>query len=807
MDTNNQPQDVFFALDIGTRSVIGVIGIQDENELVRVLDIESIEHPKRAMIDGQIEDIAQVSKIAASVKARLEERLGYQLTRVNVAAAGRALRTHKSVGELDLNRDSVIDASTIRSLETVAIAKANEELVAELSTSSQFFCVGYSVMKYYLDDYQISTLLGHKGNQCKVEMIVTFLPNEVVESLYSAMNMIDLQVESLTLEPIAAMNAVIPSELRGLNLALVDIGAGTSDIAISNHGSVVAYAMATVAGDEITETLTKKYIVDFETAENMKQSLSLNTADVTFTDILGSEYVIPASDIVETVKPALEHLCNVICDKIIEVNEVAPSAVFLVGGASKIPYICGLVAERLGIDAKKVAVGGNKPLKKTVVSDCDIFSPEFVTPIGIAVTAAKSVSSEDLVVTVNDNKVTLFHRSGVTVMDLLLSCGYRYSQMLGTSGKNLIYTLNGEKKIMRGTHPSPAMITVNGKTTSLFMPVNGGDVITIDPAVSGVDAEVTVKDIVSGVFGFEISLNGKQFTVGTRIMRNSIPLNQNDVIYHGDNIYSVVLRNIFDLCDYLNLDIDAFTFKVGNNVVNGGYTLVEGDCVSYSENVDIDTPKIAEADEQSDEQFLEQAVSEVFQEIAEVEETIDEVIENITQNDETIPSTVEQAPFVEEISDDTLEDIEMEKQRTASSRAVNEINDMLMKQRVDRRVNAPVPPVKQVSTTSPTIPVVEQQTAVPTPLPTLSTPVVSPVKLDEPDPTDNPILITLNGQSTTLYPKVDGSPYLFLDMLNLVNIDPSKPQGNIVLKHNGEEASFMTPVLGGDIIDIHWSRS
>lgn len=798
MDTNIQPQDVFFALDIGTRSVIGVIGVLDQNELVRILDIESIEHPKRAMIDGQIEDIAQVSKIAAEVKARLEERLGYKLNRVNVAAAGRALKTHKSVGVLELNRDSVIDASTIRSLETVAITKANEELVAENDRATQFFCVGYSVMKYYLDDYQISTLLGHKGEQCKVEMIVTFLPNEVVESLYSAMNMIDLQVESLTLEPIAAMNAVIPSELRGLNLALVDIGAGTSDIAISNDGSVVAYAMATVAGDEITETLTKKYIVDFETAEGMKQSLSLNAADINFVDILGSEYTVSATEVFETVKPALEHLCNVICDKIIEVNEVSPSAVFLVGGASKIPYICGLVADRLGIDQKKVAVGGNKPLKKTVVSDCDIFSPEYVTPIGIAVTAAKAVSSEDLVVTVNDNKVTLFHRSGVTVMDLLLSCGYRYSQMLGTSGKNLIYTLNGEKKIVRGTHPSPAMITVNGKTTSLFMPVNGGDVINIDPAVSGADAEITVKDIVSGSFGFDILLNGKVFTVGTRIMRNSIPLTQNDVIYHGDVIYTIVIRNVFDLCEYLNLDIDSLTFKCGEREINGGYTFNSGDAISYTE-------KTAKTVEEQEMEMLEEAIIDVFEEIAEMGETIDEVIEDISEAVETAPAELVEEPVFEPIAEPVVEQItaEEERARTAASRAVNEINDMLMKQRVERKVQAPVTP-PPTPTPAPTA--VEMPVA-PTP------PVASVAQSEPPAPEPAPVtmgaelMITLNGHSTTLYPKVDGSPYLFLDMLNLVNIDPSKPQGNIVLKHNGEEASFMTPVLNGDTINIHWDRA
>lgn len=738
-----QPQDTFFALDIGTRSVIGVIGII-ENDLVRILDIESIDHPKRAMIDGQIEDIEQVSKIANLVKSNLEKRQGFRLTRVNVAAAGRALKTIISKGELQLNRDSVIDISIVRSLETDAITKANAEILNEHQDNihSQFFCVGYSVMKYYLDDYVISTLIGHKGDTAKVEMIVTFLPNEVVESLYSAMNGIELQVESLTLEPIAAMNAVIPQELRSLNLALVDIGAGTSDIAISNNGSVVAYAMATIAGDEITEIITKEYLVDFETAEKMKHDLSLNTADISYEDVLGNEYTIPTAEVFKTVIPALEHLTNVVCEKILEVNGTSPSAVFLVGGASKIPSICKLVAKKLSIDEKKVAVGGNKPLKKTIVSDCDVFNPEFVTPLGIIITAVKSVTDGDLIVTVNGERVTLFHRAGVTMMDLLLSAGFRYNQMLGTSGKSLIYTLNDEKKICRGTYPTPATLSVNGETSSLFMPINGGDEVIIEPAISGKDASLKVCDIVSGNYDIPIQLNEKPFTVGTRIMRKDLPLTGIDKIYQNDIIYTIELRNIFDLCDYLKLDIDKNIFSANGEVVNGGYTFKYDDAIHYAKQIE----KIAPLEEIVN--ISEKAIDHPVIDDIETAKTIE--IQEITK-------IVEIAEVPEK---DIVTETEIVKPAKHGHSAV-EINDILMHQRVRDKVSTGG--------------------------------IFSTV-----------IQITLNGSKVELEPKVDNSPYLFFDMLNLVNIDPSKPEGDIVLKHNNEEATFMSPVNNGDTIDIYW---
>ena len=94
--TKRKPQDssMTFALDIGTRSIIGVVG-RVVDERFQVLAVEKEEHGKRAMLDGQIEDIAQVAKVARRVTERLEEKLGCTLERVCVAAAGRALRTEK----------------------------------------------------------------------------------------------------------------------------------------------------------------------------------------------------------------------------------------------------------------------------------------------------------------------------------------------------------------------------------------------------------------------------------------------------------------------------------------------------------------------------------------------------------------------------------------------------------------------------------------------------------------------------------------------------------------------------------------
>lgn len=228
-----QANDVVFALDIGTRSIIGMVGVVEDRK-VKIIAIEKEEHTERAMMDGQIENIEKVSSLADRVKKRLENKTNIQLSRVCVAAAGRALRTKRADYELELPGTQLIDDEIISRLEAGAITKAEETFDAENQAQEdfrRFYLVGYTVCQYFLDQYMISSLKDHRGRQLKVDLIATFLPSEVVESLYTTMNKIGLEVASLTLEPIAAINAAIPENIRLLNLVMVDIGAGTSDIA------------------------------------------------------------------------------------------------------------------------------------------------------------------------------------------------------------------------------------------------------------------------------------------------------------------------------------------------------------------------------------------------------------------------------------------------------------------------------------------------------------------------------------------------------------------------------------------------
>lgn len=575
MDDNQ----MIFALDIGTRSVIGVVCAQQE-EMFRVLCVESTEHTERAMIDGQIEDIDKTARVARIVKRSIEQKLGVELKDVHVAAAGRILRTQRAAFEMEMG-DLPINRKQMFTLESRAVQRAFEELMQSRQDEIGFCCAGYSVTQYSLDGYTFSTLLGHRGKKARVEIIASFLPDEVIESLYTTMEKTGLRVASVTLEPIAAMNAVIPQELRLLNIALVDIGAGTSDIAISNQGSVVAYTMSTVAGDEITEQAMREFLVDFATAERLKREAGLEENEsLRYTDILGSSYEVSREEFLQKIGPAVQQLAESITQKVLEANGGPPTATFLVGGGSRTPGLRKAVAAALGVDEKKVAVGGINYIKRSVEADEEYLSVEYATPVGIAITAIQSGDQREMTVQLNGKPVRMLNNSTLRVVDVLMRGGYEYRRIMGHSGQPLIFTLNGEEQKLRGGIPKLARIEVNGAPAGITSPVQEGDKILFQPAQDGADAAALVSEVVGQAKQFEVELFGAPRTLGTRVQVNGQTVGPEYALRSGDRIETLRVDTVGALLAEENLAVDVAQLALNGESCTEEDALQEGDVLT-----------------------------------------------------------------------------------------------------------------------------------------------------------------------------------------------------------------------------------
>ncbi|MCG0277844.1 MAG: rod shape-determining protein [Thermanaeromonas sp.] len=552
-----------FALDVGTRKVAGVI-VSKEGSKFRVKAAVVREHRERAMLDGQIHNIPQVADIIREVKEKLERKARTTLTKVAVAAAGRALKTQKAAAEKEISPSKEIDREEVLALEADAIQEAENTVLAGRDKPGEYHCVGYSVVKYTLDGSSIGYLVGQRGYTMGVEIVATFLPRVVVDSLVSALRWAGLEIGSLTLEPIAAAAVAVPPAMRGLNVALVDIGAGTSDIALTREGSIVGYAMVPQAGDEVTEHLARELLLDFTTAEKVKRAIHRG-GTISFADIVGQKRAFPAEELIELLQPAVRELARQVAEQILLLNGRPPQAVLLIGGGSLTPGLAPSLARCLELPEDRVAVRGREALPD-IVGAPSFAGPQAVTPLGIAVTALRQEGLILSQIEVNGRPVQALASRKLTVAQALLAAGLPVRDLYGRPGRGIGVEINGRLHFVKGKPGRPGKILVNGEPASLDVFVQGGDKIEFIPGEKGEDARVVVGDLVPPLKNKTIIYNGRKITLEPLILLNGCAVSREAEVYDRSKIEFNPLETVADVLNYLGEPGNEPVFLNGERV-------------------------------------------------------------------------------------------------------------------------------------------------------------------------------------------------------------------------------------------------
>lgn len=564
-----------FGLDIGTRNVVGTVGYQTDDKEFVVTAQYVREHETRAMLDGQIHDIGRVAKTIKEVKDELEKQTGQPLEEVCIAAAGRVLKTVTTHVEYEYAQESVVTGEDVHTLDLLGIEKAQEALKEVNDTSYKFYCVGYSTVKFFLNDEVFISLEGHKANKIGEDIIVTFLPEDVVDGLYAAVGQAGLSVANMTLEPIAAINVAIPENYRMLNIALVDVGAGTSDISITRDGSIIAYGMIPHAGDELTEVIVQHFLVDFNMAESIK--LQSTTSDtVTYKDIMSIEHTIPAQDVWDVAAPVVDNIAQEVSTKIRELNgDKTVSACFVVGGGGKIHGFTEKLAEDLDLPEERVALRGEEVLGDVTFEQEDIKKdPLLVTPIGICLNYYDQ-RNNFIMVRFNGERIKLYDNNRLTIVDAALQAGFPNDELFPKRGTPINFTVNGVARLVRGEAGDGAVVTMNGKPASINTPLEPNSEIVIEPSTAGEAAVYKISQLDEynhSVITFII--NGRRVScprfvqVNGELEPEDYSIRENDVI-ETRNYYTV--RQIAQFMD-LVIDTDQMIFV--NNEEAGLDTLV-----------------------------------------------------------------------------------------------------------------------------------------------------------------------------------------------------------------------------------------
>ena len=540
-----------FGLDIGTRSIVGTVGYKKGDEFYCVAQ-RIKEHETRAMLDGQIHDIGKVGESIAQVKEELEKAIGRKLTEVCIAAAGRVLKTKTVQMKLEFPEVKEVTLEDIYTLKSMAVQKAYDEFGEVNQDGISFYCVGNTVIHYYMNDYQITNPEGHKASSIGADLIATFLPDDVIDGLYKAVEIAGLHVASLTLEPIAAIQVAIPEKYRMLNLALIDVGAGTSDICITNDGSIVAYGMIPSAGDGLTEVIAKHCLVDFDGAETIKRQLG-EKDEIEYEDIMGLPMTISSKEMLEVLDEPIRALADAAAEKILELNGDKPvSAVFVVGGGGKIPGYTDLVAEKLGIPKQRSAIRGKEVMGNIIFEEEVTKDSTLVTPLGICLNYYEQ-SNNFIIVTFNDKRIKLYDNDKLSVVDAAMQADFPNEKLFPRRGKTLHFTVNKKARSVKGQLGEAALITLGGREANIYTPIHENEIIKITESSEGAPGTMTIgglpefRDIIS------VQVQDKRLNVPKYAKVNGIFQSSYYDIQEGDDIEVLDYCTVGQLLEFMDV--------------------------------------------------------------------------------------------------------------------------------------------------------------------------------------------------------------------------------------------------------------
>lgn len=577
------PEQLVFGLDIGTRSIVGTVGYKQSLNDFTVVAQEIKMHDTRAMRDGQIHDINKVAETIEQVKRSLEKQVGRKLEEVCIAAAGRVLKTITVHVDTEFPQEVTVSTEMIRALELLGVENAYQKMKENSAEDeTNYYCVAYTVVKYYLNEFAITNLEDHKANKIAADVLATFLPDEVIGGLHTAVEKAGLKVANLTLEPIAAIQVAIPEKFRLLNIALVDVGAGTSDISITKEGSIVSYGMIPMAGDALTEQLTGVHLVDFATAEKIKLESNTKKKSISFKDIMGLSQKTTPEQVREELRPVVETMTRQVAEKIKELNGgKAVSAVFVVGGGGKIAGYTENLAKWLGIPKERVALRGEEVLGFVrFLQDGIKKDPTLVTPIGICLNYYEN-KNNFIFVTVNGESVKLYDNNKLTVIDAAMQNGFPKDALFPRRGRELNFTLDGVKRMVRGEAGEAAEITVNGKPAAFNSPIEPNARIEIKESTVGKDASYEVRQLPEYRSTISFEVNQKQIVCPKFIEANGELVSEYYSIKEGDELKLLSYYTLEKLLEFMDLPFTEHVY-VNNRLAGKDEKVYENFTVEWS---------------------------------------------------------------------------------------------------------------------------------------------------------------------------------------------------------------------------------
>ncbi len=274
-----QVENYLVALDIGTEFVKALVGRVIGNE-VEIIGVGRSHQELADMQAGAIADIAAVVANCDRALAAAESQAGVSARTAVIGIAGELVKgttstirftRNNSSKELDINEIERI----IELVQQRAETKARQQLAWELGGQDvRVRLVNSALVRIDIDGYKVTNPVGFQGKDILVEMYTAFAPMIHIGALERTATELDLELLAVAAEPFAVARSVVGDDPNAsLSAILMDVGGGTTDIAVVNEGGVEGTKMFGIGGRAFTHAIERELDTDFTKAEALKVGL------------------------------------------------------------------------------------------------------------------------------------------------------------------------------------------------------------------------------------------------------------------------------------------------------------------------------------------------------------------------------------------------------------------------------------------------------------------------------------------------------------------------------------------------------
>lgn len=398
-----EPSEIVVGLDIGTTKIVAIVGRRNEFGKIEILGMGKSE--SFGVARGVVQNIDKTVEAIRSAVAEAENKSGVDIKVVNVGIAGqhiksvqhRGIKTRASVEEEISQKD--IDALIDDMFRLVM--QPGEEIIHVLP------------QEYIIDSEQgIKNPIGMSGIRLEANFHIITGQIAAARNIYKCVHKAGLEVAELMLEPLASAEAVLSDEEKEAGVVLVDIGGGTTDVAIFQDGIIRHTAVIPFGGNVITEDIKEGCTIIKSQAELLKIKFGSSLASenqeneiVSIPGLRGRPHkeisVKNLSAIIQArMEEIVEHVYYEIKNSGYEKKLIA--GIVITGGGAQLKHVTQLVEYITGMDTR---IG--YPNEHLAKGSEEITSPMFATAVGLIMKGLETLDKQNKKATTTTSTSTI----------------------------------------------------------------------------------------------------------------------------------------------------------------------------------------------------------------------------------------------------------------------------------------------------------------------------------------------------------------------------------------------------------------